>query len=76
MNEIIYSRWCRLHWCYYFSGKDFKVIESPKRKGDPARLIASSKKAEEILGWKAEIDLEEIIRSAWNWHLNLKNQTK
>lgn len=37
--------------------------------GDPATLIASSKKAESILGWKPEhADLYEIIASAWKWH--------
>lgn len=53
-----------------------KVTEHPipelicqRREGDPAKLIASSKKAQELLGWKPEFDnLENIIRSAWNWH--------
>ena len=32
-------------------------------------LIADSKKAEEILGWKPQItELEDIVESAWNWH--------
>lgn len=42
---------------------------SPRRAGDPAKLIASSNKAREILGWKPEhAELEEIIATAWNWH--------
>lgn len=42
---------------------------SPRRAGDPAKLIASSKKARKILGWKPEhAELEEIIATAWNWH--------
>ena len=48
------------------SGKNFKVTESERREGDPARLVASSKKAKQILGWKLEsTELEEIIKSAW-----------
>ena len=44
---------------------------SPKRAGDPAKLIASSEKARQILGWKPQHDsLEEIISSAWMWHKN------
>lgn len=42
---------------------------APRRAGDPARLIASSKKAQEVLGWKPQYaDLKTIISSAWNWH--------
>ena len=42
---------------------------SPRRAGDPAKLIASSEKARKILGWKPEhAELEEIIATAWNWH--------
>lgn len=42
---------------------------SPRRAGDPAKLIASSNKARKNLGWKPEhAELEEIIATAWNWH--------
>ncbi|WP_343208615.1 UDP-glucose 4-epimerase GalE [Anaerolentibacter hominis] len=42
-----------------------------RRGGDPAVLVASSEKAETVLGWKPEKgNLEEIIASAWNWHRN------
>ena len=51
------------------TGNSIPAVVSPRRDGDPAQLIASSKKAKEILGWKPEHDsLEEIIQSAWNWH--------
>ena len=44
---------------------------TPRRAGDPAQLIASSKKAKTVLGWHPEhADLEEIIATAWNWHKN------
>ncbi|MCI2105665.1 MAG: UDP-glucose 4-epimerase GalE [Intestinimonas sp.] len=40
-----------------------------RRVGDPAQLIASSEKANSILGWKPEYnDLETIIATAWRWH--------
>ncbi|MBQ3544601.1 MAG: UDP-glucose 4-epimerase GalE [Lachnospiraceae bacterium] len=45
-----------------------------RRAGDPARLIASSQKAKEVLGWIPELDkLEDIISSAWKWHRNHPN---
>lgn len=51
------------------TGKKIKAVESGRRAGDPAQLIASSDKAKDILGWKPEKDsLEKIIGSAWNWH--------
>ncbi|SFR91484.1 UDP-glucose 4-epimerase GalE [Anaeromicropila populeti] len=51
------------------TGLPIKAVVSPKRAGDPARLIASSDKARTVLGWKPEhTDLEEIIASAWKWH--------
>lgn len=44
------------------------VIEG-RRAGDPATLIASSRKAREILGWRPEKeDLGVMIASAWQWH--------
>ncbi|MGI6110030.1 MAG: UDP-glucose 4-epimerase GalE [Eubacteriaceae bacterium] len=51
------------------TGKKIKAVESGRRAGDPAQLIASSDKAKDVLGWKPEKDsLEKIIGSAWNWH--------
>ncbi len=48
-----------------------KAVIDKKRAGDPARLIASSDKAKNVLGWKpAHASLEQIISSAWNWHNN------
>lgn len=49
----------------------------PRRAGDPAALIASSEKAQIILGWKPEYtDLEQIIASAWEWHRTHPNGYK
>ena len=50
------------------TGKSICVKLGERRSGDPAQLIASSKKAQEILGWKPEYqDIEGIVRTAWNW---------
>jgi UDP-glucose 4-epimerase len=50
------------------TGKDIKAVESERRKGDPAILVASSEKFFQEFGWKPEIELKEIISSAWEWH--------
>ena len=56
------------------TGHPIPATETPRRAGDPARLVASSEKAKKILGWKPVHDsLEEIIASAWNWHKNHPN---
>jgi UDP-glucose 4-epimerase len=42
---------------------------APRRVGDPARLVASSAKAERLLGWRRSFDdLDRIVASAWAWH--------
>jgi UDP-glucose 4-epimerase len=49
----------------------------PRRAGDPDRLVASSEKAKRILGWQRKhATVEEIIRSAWQWHKNHPNGYK
>ncbi|NWK83266.1 UDP-glucose 4-epimerase GalE [Staphylococcus sp. GSSP0090] len=41
----------------------------PRRAGDPSKLVASSDKAQSILGWKPKHDrIHDIIDSAWRWH--------
>ena len=51
------------------TGRQIEVKMSPRRAGDPSRLVADSRKAREFLGWKPQFaDLETIIESAWNWH--------
>jgi len=51
------------------TGIDFKVLKSKRRIGDPARLVASSKKIKKELGWKPKLsNPETIIQTAWNWH--------
>lgn len=49
-----------------------KVCE--RRAGDPAKLVADSKKARTELGWKPKFEnVEAMISSAWKWHQNHPN---
>ena len=50
------------------TGIDFEVEEADRREGDPPILIADSRKAEVLLDWKREYDLDDIIKTAWEWH--------
>jgi UDP-glucose 4-epimerase len=47
------------------TGKEVPHILGPRRPGDVETVVASSKKARKILGWKPEYDLEAILRSEW-----------
>jgi UDP-glucose 4-epimerase len=50
------------------TGKKIEVVEAERRPGDPAVLVASSEKIRKELGWTPKYgDLEQIIRSAWEW---------
>lgn len=50
------------------TGKTIKVIEGPRRAGDPPAVWADPAKVRRELGWNAQVtDLDEIIRSAWTW---------
>jgi len=51
------------------TGHPIPVIESPRRAGDPAVLVASSRKIQRELGWQPKFpDLKTIVESAWQWH--------
>ena len=50
------------------TGKEIKAVAEPRRGGDPSVLIASNKKAAQVLGWKPVLGLEQIISDAWAWH--------
>ena len=51
------------------TGRTIPAAVSPRRPGDPARLVAGADKAKKVLGWKPRFtDLESIVESAWRWH--------
>jgi len=53
------------------TGRKVVPVDSPRRPGDPARLVASSRKIKEELGWIPNFpDLETIVETAWKWHRN------
>ncbi|MBI1190331.1 MAG: UDP-glucose 4-epimerase GalE [Tepidisphaera sp.] len=48
--------------------RQFKIVEQPRRPGDPPMLYNDSRKISSELGWKAKFtDLHEIIGTAWRW---------
>ena len=56
------------------TGNAFKVINAPRRIGDPAVLVADSALAKRELSWSPQSsDLESIIIDAWNWEQSIIN---
>jgi UDP-glucose 4-epimerase len=52
------------------TGKTVRVQRSPRRVGDPAVLCASSAKLRRELKWEPQrSNLDDIIRTAWEWKL-------
>lgn len=43
----------------------------PRRQGDIEKIWADPRKANEVLGWKAETPIERTLESAWRWQQHL-----
>ncbi len=55
------------------TGRDFPVVITDRRPGDPDILVGSSEKARRVLGWVPKYsDIETVIETAWKWHENKK----
>ena len=52
---------------------DYKITD--RRPGDIEKIYASVDKAKSTLNWESELNLADIVKSAWNWEIRLK-QTK
>lgn len=46
----------------------YKIVE--RRPGDIDQIYSDSTKAENLLGWKAELGVNDMMKSAWNWQKN------
>jgi UDP-glucose 4-epimerase len=44
---------------------------APRRAGDPAKLIAKTDRAKELLGWKPKLDLRAILESDYDFRKQL-----
>jgi len=50
------------------AGRAVPHQEVGRRPGDPEAIWADTRRAAELLGWKATRGLDEIVASAWDWH--------
>ena len=57
------------------SGVEFPVTLSPRRPGDPARIVAASDRARAVLGWQPRLDdLSTIVTHALAWERKLRER--
>ena len=57
-------------------GKTLPYAIKPRRAGDIAECYANADKAFKELGWKAELGIEEMCSSLWNWQSKNPNGYK
>jgi UDP-glucose 4-epimerase len=51
------------------SGCDFKVLETPRRPGDPPTLVGSCDRIKSALDWQPHYaDIRQVVETAWRWH--------
>lgn len=53
------------------SGEKLNYRIGPRRPGDITSIYSDTKKANEVLRWKSDRDLENMLLTAWNWEKKL-----
>lgn len=51
---------------------DYKI--GPRRAGDVPAIYADTTKVEKELGWKAKYSVDDCMKHAWQWEVNLKEK--
>jgi UDP-glucose 4-epimerase len=51
------------------SNQPFEVETAARREGDATCLVADNQRARTVLGWRPTRDLDEVVRTAWAWHV-------
>ncbi|MFP5470144.1 MAG: UDP-glucose 4-epimerase GalE [Bacteroidia bacterium] len=54
------------------TGVKIKYTFGKRRAGDVEGIYADCTKANNILGWKTELTIEDAMQNAWQWQQNLK----
>ena len=55
------------------TGEKLNYAIGPRRSGDVEKVWGDVTKSAEVLGWTAELGVEDMMRSAWNWEKYLKD---
>jgi len=54
------------------SGVSLNYIITNRRPGDITEAYADTTKVNQLLGWKAQLSLDDSMRSAWNWEKKIR----
>ncbi|SFU58100.1 UDP-glucose 4-epimerase [Pustulibacterium marinum] len=54
------------------SGENLNYKIAPRREGDVIAVYADTTKANEVLGWKSELTLDDAMSSAWKWEKKVR----
>jgi UDP-glucose 4-epimerase len=55
------------------TGEKLNYVIGPRREGDIEQVYGDVTKAATLLNWKAELDINEMMRSAWKWEKYLQD---
>jgi UDP-glucose 4-epimerase len=55
------------------TGEKLNYSIGPRREGDIEKIYGDVNRSNKILGWKADLGIEKMMSSAWNWEKYLKN---
>ena len=58
------------------TGHTLPPVVTPRRPGDPARVVASADRIATELGWKAKHDVQDMITSAWEGWVRLHPEAR
>lgn len=56
------------------SGEKLNYRIAPRREGDVIQAYADTRRANEVLGWKAKSSLDEAMSSAWEWEKKVRSK--
>lgn len=56
------------------SGEKLKYQIVDRREGDITAAYAETSKANDVLGWKTELTLDDAMSSAWKWEQKIRNK--
>jgi UDP-glucose 4-epimerase len=51
----------------------YKIVG--RREGDIEQVWAKADKANNVLGWKADTPIEQVLMSAWRWEQKLRGKS-
>jgi UDP-glucose 4-epimerase len=49
------------------TGRKLNYRIGPRRAGDAAAVFSDNRKAEAVLGWRPELGIDEMMKTAWQW---------